>query len=154
MVDLISIGVIALTARKGKRRGPAREIYRLIRLSVALTAGCGLYRLTHGVLKDLLPAASGLSGFLIYFAGAFSVVRLLKTMLIKYLDQRFENSFKDRAGLISGGLRGGLLVISIATAAYIAPVFPWKTAITEASWIGQLPRLYLPEEDTASHDET
>ena len=152
VVDLFGLGLVALSARKGGRRGPAREIYRLIRLSTALIAGCGLYSLTRSLLSDILPAASGLTGFLIYFGGAFALVRLVKSMLMRKLDARFQGDSARRAGQLAGALRGLVLLLSVVTAAYVAPLFPWRDAFTQDSWVGRIPGWFLPEPASASKE--
>jgi len=154
VVDLVGIGLVALCGRSGKRHGPAREIYRLIRVTTALIAGCGLYSLTRTFLSNLLPAASGLTGFLVYFGGTFFLVRFIKTALLQKLNQHFQGASAEKAGWIAGSLRGGVLLLSLVTLAHVAPIFPWKESITQNSWIGRIPDWFLPDSETPAQEES
>lgn len=134
--DLLSLGLVGAAAMKGRRRGLPQEAYRLFRWGIGLLAGCGLYSLANQFLSGLFPNVSGLSGFLLGFGGAFALVRTAKTRLIRTLERKVSKERSQKAGLVAGAIRGGIIAMSLATSAHVSPIFPWKGAITESSMVG------------------
>ena len=81
------------------------------------------------------------------FGGAFVLVRNVKARLIRTLERKVSKGVSQRAGMITGAIRGFMIVISLATTAHVAPLFPWKEAITESSFLGTMTGLFFPGDE-------
>jgi hypothetical protein len=116
MLDLISAAYVAYGAWRGRARGLAEEGYRLFRMAVAFAAGCGLYGLISKLLAGLLSVGgdvSGPIGFVSVMGGSWYALRVLKAKLTAFLSSRFAAQARI-GGLVAGGLRTLIIVLSIA----------------------------------------
>jgi hypothetical protein len=116
LLDLIFGAFVAYGAWRGRARGLADEGYRLFRMAVAFTAGCGLYGLISKLLAGLLSVGGdvyGPIGFVSVMGGSWYALRVLKAKLTAFLSSRFAAQARI-GGLVAGGLRTLIIVLSIA----------------------------------------
>ena len=122
MVDGLVAAYVAFGANRGRRRGLAEEVYRLLRVSLAMVAGCGLYSLVGDLVGKVLSLGADISGpvgFVGSMLGAWSLLRLLKARLVDWGSLRF-HSFIEVGGAIAGGLRALVLALAAMLTAHLA----------------------------------
>lgn len=135
-VDGIVAVYVAYGVYRGRARGLADEAYRLLRVGVALLAGCGLY----GVVSDLISrviytgdAVSGPVGFVATMLGTWSVLRVVRTKFTAALETRFAG-LAEAGGAMAGGLRTAVMASSAMITAVLAGHENWLGH----SWLGSL----------------
>ncbi len=136
LMDALVAAYVGFGAYRGRSRGLAQEAYRLLRIGVALVAGCGLFGLVSdgiGKLVHLGPALSGPVSFLATTVGAWSVLRVLREKFLNMMETRF-------AGLaqIGGAIAGGLRTLALATGAMITAHLAGSDGLLADSWLGRL----------------
>lgn len=135
-VDGIVAAYVAFGVYRGKARGLADESFRLVRVGVAMLAGCGLY----GVVSDLIgkviyagDAVSGPVGFVGTMLATWSVLRVVRTKFVNLLETRYAG-LAQLGGAIAGGLRTAVLSSSAMITAVLAGHENWLGG----SWLGGL----------------
>jgi hypothetical protein len=122
MVDGLVAVYVALGASAGRKRGLAEETYRLLRMSIALVAGCGLYSLVGDLLGKLISMGSDISGpvaFVGSMAGAWTLLRVLRAKLVNGVALRF-HAYSELGGAIAGGLRNLVLALAGLITAHLS----------------------------------
>ena len=138
MIDGLVAAYVALGANRGRKRGLAEETFRLLRMSVALVAGCGLYSLVGdlvGRLLSLRDYVSGPIGFVASMVVAWSLLRVLRTALVNWVALRFR-SYIELGGAIAGGLRNLVLALAGLITAHLSDYGGFMAD----SWVGTLIR--------------
>ncbi len=114
LANFVAAGYLAWGGLKGRRRGLAVELPRLLSVTLALVTGAGLTLWADHVLAEFnkvighLASALGWGGSLV---GAFYLARQLRARMGRWIMDRLpEESVEKRAGMAAGFLR--TLVIS------------------------------------------
>lgn len=145
-VDVIAAAYIAFGAWRGRMRGLADEGYRLVRLLIAFVAGCGLYGVVSGALKQAFSLAGGVSAplaFVLTVGIAWWFTRWIKKTITTLIAARFMKHEK-LGGLIAGGLRVLIIVISVAGLFHLADKAPGRDSVSEESIIGRIADRVIP----------
>lgn len=114
-IDLISGAYIAFGAWRGRARGLADEGYRLFRMAVAFTAGCGLYGLVSKLLGRALSLGgevTGPLGFLAVGGASWYLLRAFKARMMGFLNDRWMAQARI-GGLLAGALRTLIIAMSV-----------------------------------------
>lgn len=149
-VDLVSGAYVVYGALRGLKRGLADEAYRLIRVGVALVAGCGLYDWLSQGLESLLNLAPGISdttGFIATFAGAFAALRLGRRKLTEWIRAKAGPRVEALGGSVAGLFRAGVALTALMTALHLSPA---DTRSADESWIGKIAGVFSRD---AGHQE-
>lgn len=126
-VDGIVAAYVAYGAYRGRTRGLADEAYRLVRVGLALLAGCGLYGLVSDLIGKVIyagDAVSGPVGFVATMLGTWSVLRVLRTKFVNLLETKYAG-LAQVGGAVAGGLRTAVLSSSAMITAYLAGHEGW-----------------------------
>lgn len=115
LVDLIAAAYVAYGAWRGRARGLPYEGFHLLRMAVAMGAGCGLYGLVSRALDGMLslsPGASGAAGFVGVTAATWGILYMLKTRVMAFIAAR-AGERAALGGAVAGGIRRLLIVIGL-----------------------------------------
>jgi uncharacterized membrane protein required for colicin V production len=135
-VDALVGVYVGYGALRGRSRGLAQESYRLLRVGVALVAGCGLFGLVSDAISQLVhlgPTLSGPVGFLVTSVGAWSVMRVLREKFLNLMETRF-----SRVAEIGGAVAGALRTLALSSGAMITAHLAGSSGLLENSWLGRL----------------
>lgn len=113
---------VAYGAQRGRKRGLAEEAYRLLRVGVALLAGCGLYGLVSGLIGKVLSLGSDVSGpvgFVATMLGAWSLLRVVRARVVAWVTATYQ-PYAAVGGAIAGGVRNLILAVSAMITAHLA----------------------------------
>jgi len=135
-VDGIVAVYVAYGVYRGRARGLAEEAYRLVRVGVALLAGCGLYSVVSDLISKVIyagDAVSGPVGFVATMLGTWSVLRVVRTKFVNLLETKYAG-LAQTGGAIAGGLRTAVLAFSAMITAFLAGHENWLGH----SWLGSL----------------
>ena len=139
-VDLIAAAYVAYGAARGRKRGLADESYRLLRVGLSFVAGCGLYGLVSGFLKQVLSVGADVSGpvgFVATMAGAWALLRLVRQRLTAWIGTRFSRHAAV-GGAVAGALRTLIWVLALVSAFHLAGSAPGREQISEQSLVGRI----------------
>lgn len=136
LLDGLVAAYVAYGAYRGRARGLGEEAYRLLRVGVALVAGCGLYEIVGDLLSRVVSLGtqfSGPVGFLGTMIGTWSVLRVAKEKMVTWLSTRYV-ALAETGGAIAGGLRNLVLVSGAMITAHLAG----RSEFMADSWVGRL----------------
>lgn len=115
-IDILMLIYSAIGAYRGRRKEISLMLYRLIRNSVAITCGAGLFKLIGNAASLLLGKYFSESlGFFLAFIVPIFVLRLFKNTLRVYIDNRIRSNSKmiaAGAGFIVNFILSGAAVIT------------------------------------------
>lgn len=122
LLDGLVAVYVAYGAQRGRKRGLAEEAYRLLRVGVALIAGCGLYGLVSDLIGKVLATGSEISGpvgFVATMVGAWSLLRVLRARVVAWVTAKYQ-PYAAVGGAVAGGLRNLTLALSAMITAQLA----------------------------------
>ncbi len=153
--DGATAAVMAYGAWRGMRRGVAQEAYRMVRMLVALAAGCGLYGLVARGIGQLAGGTSGAGGFLVAFGGAYALVRAAKRRFLAWVEAR-TSSWARWSGGAAGAVRGLAAMLAAGAVLNVSPFAALKDGVLGGSAVGRVASWFTPgaagETQTASPD--
>ena len=146
--DLLAVIGLGWSARRGYRRGLSEELFRLLRLGLALLAGTGLYHGVAGGLAAITPLSEGLSqsiGFAGSTVGVWLLLSRLRRLLRRTVEDRVAAGWAQTGGAILATAKSLLAIVGIVATAYVGSGLPFREAIAENSWIGHAISRVLPQ---------
>jgi len=112
IIDLILIGILVLSSVIGYVRGLINEFMRIF-VWVGSAFGAYYVYFFHLDLLDFLPKMNALLTIILLFICFLIILKLLQTILDKYIKTTSLNFVNQPLGLIYGIVRGFLVVLSI-----------------------------------------
>ena len=142
LLDPLVVGYVAFSVWRGRTRGFARELPRLISLTLALVAGGGLWHWMEKGLETANQATLKLGGPLAFFVvvgGACLMVWKLRRRIRDWARARVpEPERQRRLGMITGGLRGLALCALVLLLLGAIPIGEFRKPFTRGSFFGRL----------------
>jgi|GEM_PF-2960409 len=139
-IDLLLVALAGVGFAKGRRRGLADELYRMINMGFGFITGIGLFKFA-GNIAGALPGIEGGNasalGFLGSFGGAVVVIRLLKSKIKDVLEAKLKNPNARMLGGILGGGKAAIAGLAGISAATLSDV-GFLNNLTSGSAIGSL----------------
>jgi uncharacterized membrane protein required for colicin V production len=144
VTNFVAAGYLAWGGFKGRRRGLAVELPRLVSVTLALVTGAGLTRWANHALGEIdkltgqIAGALGWGGALV---GAFYLARQLRGWMGRWImSQLPEESAEKRAGMAAGLLR--TLVIGLIVTLFLLHT-PLAFLVRDSA-MGSLARVVQP----------
>jgi len=138
-VDIISLVYVGLGYLMGRKRGLAKEVYRMINMAIVALTGVGLSKWI-GKLLSVIPGVSGensgMLGFVVVVVGTLVLLRVIRRKLRAALAIKFG----ERAGPVAGAVaavRYGLVVITVIAGMILAPLGSISKPVEKGSFIGR-----------------
>ena len=130
--DCIAVASLIAAALRGYRQGLAKEIFRLLRLAVALIAGTSLYELASSWFAHV----SAWMGPVVFVGGAGGVWLLLRSLrklseawLILHVPQKFQSM----GGAVAAIAKTAILLGGVIATFHLATWIPGHAVVAERS---------------------
>lgn len=148
IVDIIALGVLALGAFLGYRRGLSGELARLISIVVAFVLALVFYRPVGAWVFEhtrLEPRPAQAVAFAATVVGALAAMVVLRIVLKRVMQVVFEETTDEFGGSVAGLVRTALVVIVFFMMVNTWPHEYLNEQFGEESVIGRLVLKYAPQ---------
>jgi hypothetical protein len=141
--DLMAFVYVVYGVRKGRRREFRGELPGFLCVILFMVTGSGLLHWTNKLLGEVNHLASryvkGVGGAVILVA-AFYLMKHFKGQIRDWADDRVQDSWRRKGGMLVGGLRCLLVAIVLMVFAAHGPL----RRVVASSWLGRPITWYVP----------
>lgn len=146
--DYLAIAWLIAAALNGYRQGLAKELYRLVRIAVALIAGSSLYGLISGWATQISGAASTWLGPVIFAGGTVGVWLLLRSLrkwIEAWLLLRTPKKLQAAGGAVVALAKTVLLLGGVIATFHLATWIPGHALVAERSIASKIAGPFLAD---------
>lgn len=146
--DYLAIALLIAAALNGYRQGLAKELFRLLRIMIALLAGSSLYGLISGWVTQVSGTASAWMNPVIFVAGTVGIWLLLRSLrkwLEAWLLLHTPKKIQSMGGAIAAIAKTTILLGGVIATFHLATWIPGHALVAERSLASKITRPFLSD---------
>lgn len=144
--DYIALAALLAAALRGYRQGLAKEFYRLLRWSIALLAGTGLFGLVSGWITRAAGIAAGWTeplAFVGITGGIWVLLRSLRKGLEAWLLLHTPRKIQAVGGAVTSVAKTAILLGGLIAIFHLATWLPGHSLVAEKSLVAKIAQPFL-----------